>query len=182
MKKLLFVSLSLSLLFSCKEAEKTAPGTEMPAVTAPVEPVVNYPFQATLASDLKLGDPKHTVKVLEMYKIFEAGKSVDSLLLPYFADTVTSVAFDEKKFEGSSADFAKRISTFRSQFKSVNEEFFTFVSLKSDEKDLDFVSVWFKERVIRNNGKADSTLYQENWRFNKEGKIFFRTAFARYGF
>ena len=58
----------------------------------------------------------------------------------------------------------------------------TFTSLRSDSKDLNLVSVWFKERAIRNNGKADSTLYQENWRFNKDGKINYRTAFARYGF
>jgi hypothetical protein len=182
MKKLLFVSLSLSLLFSCKEAEKAEPATEFTTVTDSVEPVVNYPFQATLASDLKLGNPQNTVKVMEMYKILEAGKSVDSLLLPYFAETVTSIAFDEKKFEGPSAEFVKKVSGFRSQFKSLNEEFITFLSLRSDEKDLDLVSVWFKERVVRNNGKADSTMYQENWRFNKEGKIYYRTAFARYGF
>jgi hypothetical protein len=182
MKKLLFVSLSISLLFSCKEAEKTAPVTDVPAVANPVSEAVNYPYQGILASDLKLGDPKKTVEVMEMYKILEAGKSVDSLLLPYFADTVTSISFDERKFHGTAADFTKRVSDFRAQFKSLNEEFITFVSLRSDEKDLDLVSVWFKERVVRNNGKADSTLYQENWRFNKDGKIYYRTAFARYGF
>lgn len=182
MKKLLFVSLLLSILFSCKEAEKTEPVAEMPTVAAPVDPVVNYPFQATLASDLKLGNPQNTVRVMEMYKILEAGISVDSLLLPYFAETVTSVAFDEKKFNGPSSEFVKKVSKFRSQFKSVNEEFLTFVSLRSDAQDIDLVSVWFKERVVRSNGKADSTLYQENWRLNKEGKIYYRTAFARYGF
>jgi hypothetical protein len=182
MKKLLFVTLSISLLLSCKDAEKTEPVADVPAPVNPVAEAVNYPYQANLASDLKLGNPKHTVEVMEMYKILEAGQSVDSLLLPYFADTVTSVAFNENKFHGPAAEFTKRVSDFRKQFKSLNEEFITFVSLRSDEKDLDLVSVWFKERVVRNNGKSDSTLYQENWRFNKEGKIYYRTAFARYGF
>ena len=76
-----------------------------------------------------------------MYKILEAGISVDSLLLPYFAETVTSVAFDEKKFNGPSSEFVKKVSKFRSQFKSVNEEFLTFVSLRSDAQDIDLVSV-----------------------------------------
>jgi hypothetical protein len=186
MKKLLFIVCSGAFLFSCNNAEKAEPATENAAVATPAAevqaPVVNYPFEASLASDLKIGNPLYTVKVMEMYKILEKGESVDSLLKPYFAETITSVAFDEKKFNGPSAEFAKKVSNFRSQFTSLNEEFLTFVSLRSDAKDLDFVSVWFKERVVRKNGKPDSTLYQENWRFNKEGKIYYRTAFARYGF
>jgi hypothetical protein len=182
MKKVLIISFSLSLLFSCKEAEKAEPVTETPVVTAPVEPAVNYPFSATLASDLKMGNPQNTVKVMEMYKILEAGVSVDSLLLPYLADSVTSVAFDQRRFHGSGKDFADRVKKFRLQFKSLNEEIITFAAFRSDASDLDFVSIWFKEKAVWNNGKSDSTFYQENWRFNKEGKIYYRTAFARYSF
>lgn len=184
MKKLLFVSLSMSLLFSCKEAEKAEPEvvTEVVIEKAKAEPVVNYPFPTTLASDLKMGNPQNTVKVMEMYKILEAGVSVDSLLLPYFADSVTSVAFDQRKFHGSGKDFAERVKNFRAQFKTLNEEIITFAALRSDAADLDLVSIWFKERVVRKNGKPDSTFYQENWRFNKDGKIYYRTAFARYSF
>ena len=179
MKKLLLAALSLTLFFSCKESEKTEPVTE----TAPIvtEPAVNYPFQA-MVSDFKLGNPQNTVKVMEMYKILEGGTSIDSLLLPYFADTVTSVSFDHREFRGPAAEFIKKVTAFRGQFKTVNEEFLSHVSLHSDEKDLDMVSIWFKERAIRLNGKPDSTLYQENWRFNKDGKIYYRAAFARYGF
>jgi hypothetical protein len=179
MKKLLLAALSLTLLFSCNEAEKTEPVAEAAPVVA--EPSVNYPFQAMI-SDFKIGNPQNTVKVMEMYKILEAGNSIDSLLLPYFADSVTSVSYDQREFRGTSSEFLKRVSAFRGQYKTVNEEFLSHVSLHSDEKDLDVVSVWFKERAIRLNGKADSTLYQENWRFNKDGKIYYRAAFARYGF
>ncbi len=179
MKKLLLAALSLTLFFSCKESEKTEPVAEAAPVVA--EPAVNYPFQAMI-SDFKLGNPQNTVKVMEMYKILEAGTSIDSLLLPYFADTVTSVSFDQREFRGPANEFVKKVSTFRGQFKTINEEFLSHVSLHSDERDLDVVSVWFKERAIRLNGKPDSTLYQENWRFNKDGKIYYRAAFARYGF
>jgi len=179
MKKLLLAAMSLSLLFSCKETEKTEPVAEAAPVVA--EPVVNYPIKA-MVSDFKLGNPQNTVKIMEMYKIMEAGTSLDSLLLPYFADTITSVSFDQREFRGPASEFVKRVSKFRAQFKSVDEEFLSHVSLHSDEKDLDVVSIWFKERAIRLNGKPDSTLYQENWRFNKDGKIYYRAAFARYGF
>jgi phosphatidylserine decarboxylase len=179
MKKLLLATMSLSLLISCQETPKTEPVAEATPVV--VEPEVSYPFKAMI-SDFKIGNPQNTVKVMEMYKILEAGTSIDSLLLPYFADTVTSVAFDQREFRGPASVFVKKVSAFRGQFKSINEEFMSHVSLHSDEKDLDVVSVWFKERAIRLNGKPDSTLYQENWRFNKEGKIYYRAAFARYGF
>jgi hypothetical protein len=179
MKKLLLAAMSLSLLISCQETPKTEPVAEAAPVV--VEPAVSYPFKAMI-SDFKIGNPQNTVKVMEMYKILEAGTSIDSLLLPYFADTVTSVSFDQREFRGPASEFVKKVSAFRGQFKSINEEFMSHVSLHSDEKDLDVVSVWFKERAIRLNGKPDSTLYQENWRFNKEGKIYYRAAFARYGF
>lgn len=179
MKKLLLAAMSLTLFFSCKESEKAEPVAETAPVVA--EPAVNYPFKAMI-SDFKIGNPQNTVKVMEMYKIFEAGTSIDSLLLPYFADTVTSVSFDQREFRGPAAEFVKKVSAFRGQFKTVNEEFLAHASLHSDERDLDMVSIWFKERAIRLNGKPDSTLYQENWRFNKEGKIYYRAAFARYGF
>jgi hypothetical protein len=183
MKKVLFFSISLAFFFSCSNAEKAEPAVETVAVETPAPaPTVNYPFESSLASDFKMGNPEYTVKVMEMYKILEKGEHIDSLLLPYFADSVTSVSFDMREFRGPSTEFVKRVKAFRSQFKTVNEEFITFASLRSDAKDLNLVSVWFKERVVRNNGKADSTLYQENWRLNDDGKIYYRTAFARYGF
>ena len=74
------------------------------------------------------------------------------------------------------------LKNFRAQFKSLIEEIITFAALTSDAADLDLVSIWFKEKAVRNNGKPDSTFYQENWRFNKDGKVYYRTAFARYSF
>ena len=127
MKKLLFFSFSLAFFFSCSNAEKAEPVVETAVVETPAPaPSVTYPYEASLASDLKIGNPEYTVKVMEMYKILEKGEHVDSLLLPYFADTLTSVAFDQREFRGPSTEFVKKVKAFRAQFKSVNEEFYHF--------------------------------------------------------
>jgi hypothetical protein len=44
------------------------------------------------------------------------------------------------------------------------------------------VMLWLKEKGVRKNGKVDSSGYQETWRFNKEGKIDYRSTYVRYDF
>lgn len=179
MKKLFFLLGFPALLVSCGENK-----TEV--VEAPVSeaftPVVQYPYEAQLATDWTIGDPQKTVKVLELYRHLQTDDFADSTVLPYFADSITSVSFDERVYTGSPKAFLDNVRKFRSQFKELDEEFVSYVCLHSASKEIDMVSLWFKEIAIRNNGKIDSTRYQENWIFNKEGKITHRTAFARYGF
>jgi hypothetical protein len=179
MKKL-FLMLSLpALLLSCGENETEV--AEAPVAEAP-KPVVQYPFEAQLANDWTIGDPEKTVKVLELYRHLQTDDFADSTVLPYFADSITSVSFDERVYTGNPKGFLDNVRKFRSQFKELDEEFVSYTCLHSESKDIDMVSLWFKEKVVRNNGSMDSTRYQENWIFNKEGKITHRTAFARYGF
>lgn len=181
MKKL-FMLLSLPVwILSCGENKTEPAPVEAPVAETP-KAAVTYPFEAQLANDWTIGDPALTVKVLELYRHLQTDDFADSVVMPYFADSITSVSFDERVYTGSPKGFLDGVRRFRSQFKELDEEFVSYACLHSEAKGLDMVSLWFKEKVVRNNGKADSTRYQENWIFNKEGKITHRTAFARYGF
>jgi hypothetical protein len=181
MKKLAYLILNSVFFISCGENKTVEPA---PSVVEEPQAVVkvDYPFEAKLANDWTIGDAQHTVKVLELYKLLQTADFADSLVLPYFADSITSVSFDDRVYAGNPRGFLKRVRDFKGQFKEFDEEFVSYVCLHSERKGIDMVSLWFKESGTRKNGKVDSTRYQENWIFNKEGKITARTAFARYGF
>jgi hypothetical protein len=181
MKKLFFLVSVPALLISCGETKTEVTETETAAAAAPA-PAVQYPYEAQLANDWTIGDPQKTVKVLELYRHLQTDDFADSIVMPYFADSITSVSFDERVYTGNPKGFLDNVRKFRSQFKELDEEFVSYTCLHSESKGIDMVSLWFKEKGIRANGTIDSTRYQENWIFNKEGKITHRTAFARYGF
>jgi hypothetical protein len=186
MKKTLLLFSVIVLAVSCNNQVQTKEPVAEPT-TVKEEPLVAeakkiaYPYEASFASDWKIGNPENAVIILNLYKNLESDAPVDSSL-NFFADSLTSISFDDKIFKGSSKDFLKRVKVFREQFKSLDEEVISFVPLYSPSKNLDQVSIWIKEKGIRLNGKADSTIYQENWRFNSAGKINFRSAYARYSF
>lgn len=48
---------------------------------------------------------------------------------------------------------------------------FSVIVLKPKGKDETWVSFWEKEVDVMNDGKKDSTYINDNWKFNKEGKI-----------
>jgi hypothetical protein len=181
MKKCFFLLAFPAVLFSCSENKTEVTETETPAVETP-KVAVQYPFEAQLANDWTMGDPQKTVQILELYKHLQTDDFADSVVLPYFADSITSVSFDERVYAGNPKGFLDNVRKFRTQFKELDEEFVSYTCLHSESKGIDMVSLWFKEKVVRNNGTKDSTRYQENWIFNKDGKITHRTAFARYGF
>lgn len=181
MKKLMLLLSLPVLIIACGEKKAEPAPAETPVAEAP-KPQVTYPYEAQLANDWTIGNPERIVQVLNLYKMMEDAKFTDSAVLPLFADSLTSVSFDERVYTGPPAGFLENVRRFRSQFKQINEEFVSYVCLHSESRGTDMVSLWFKERVIRNNGKADSTRYQENWTFNRDGKITHRTAFARFGF
>lgn len=181
MKKLFMLLILPAIAISCGENKTETAPVETTVAEAP-KPQVSYPYEAQMANDWTIGNPELTVKVLNLYRHLQSDDFTDEVVMPYFADSMTSVAFDERTYTGHPKGFFEGVRKFRSQFKEIDEEFVTYVSLHSESAGLDMVSLWFKEKVVRTNGKADSTRYQENWIFNKDGKIIRRTAFARYGF
>ncbi len=103
-------------------------------------------------------------------------------MLPYLADSIENVLFDNRKVKLSSNDFVQTVKQFRGGFKTLNEEFRNYVSLRSDSQNLDMVLLWIKENGVRKNGKLDSSGYQETWIFDKNGKLNYRSSYVRYDF
>lgn len=187
MKSLLNFALALgflSLVVSCNsdaEKEPTTVAAATDSVTEVPQETVNFLYPATNPTDWKIGDPKKILKVQELYKVMLADSNYESTL-PYYADTVTNVLFDNRKLRLSAPDFLEVVKKFRKGFKTLDEEFKNYVCLHSDAQNADMVLLWIKEKGTRQNGRVDSSGYQETWRFNAEGKIDYRSTFVRYDY
>ena len=183
MKKLLsFSALSILILASCASpADKEAAKPVDTVTVAPpvVKETVAMPYPATQTDDWKMGDPEKLRLILSFYKNLEADTLYDQLGA-HIADTITNLNFENKTFKLSSAQFTDLVKKFRSRFTKLNEEFKTYMVVHSDKLNYDQVMLWIKETGTYKNGKIDSTMYQENWRINAAGKIFYRGSYMRY--
>jgi hypothetical protein len=181
MNKLIVLLAISAFALSCSSNTTTAPETKDTVAAAVPEKTVNFLYPSHYPSDWKIGDPQNIVKVQELYKIMLSDSNYEAML-PYLADTVHNVLFDNRKINLSAQDFVNTVKDFRSGFKTLDEDFRSYVSLRSESQDLDMVMLWIKEKGVRKNGKVDSSGYQETWRFNKDGKIDYRSTFVRYDF
>jgi hypothetical protein len=182
MYKFFILSAVSALIISCNSNTSS-----MPEPKDSIEPVVkeevpvNFLYPSAYPSDWKIGDPQNIVKVQELYKIMLSDSNYEAMQ-PYFADSVINVLFDNRKVKLSALEFINSVKQFRKGYKALNEDFRNYVSLRSDSQNIDMVLLWLKEKGVRKNGKVDSSGYQETWRFNKEGKIDYRSTYVRYDF
>ncbi len=178
-KSILFFALT-GLLASCTNASNeeraVAPVKEETPASAST-PALDLPYKATYSSDWSIGDPKYTKIALDFYTALAA----DSIggMSEYAEDSIQFHAFDDRTLRVHRDEMIERTKAFRRKFKSLDEEFIAFVCLHSNDKDEDWVSLWISEKGVLANGKAESTKYQENWRF-RNGKVYYVSNFARY--
>ena len=173
----------ISFMASCNSGPEKEPeaAATTDSVTEVKQEAVNFLYPSTYPSDWKIGDPQKIVKVQELYRVLLSDSNYESTL-PYYADSIINVTFDNRHIKMSSADFIGMVKKFRKGFKTLDEEFRNYVCLRSDTQKSDMVLIWVKEKGTRQNGKVDSSSYQETWRFNDQGKIDYRSIFVRYDF
>lgn len=181
MNKLMLLLAVTALALSCNSSDTTTPEPKDTAVAAVPEKTVNFLYPSHYPSDWKIGDPQNIVKVQELYQIMLSDSNYEAML-PYLADTVHNVLFDNRKVKLSKEEFVNTVKQFRGGFKTLDEDFRSYISLRSDSQNLDMVMLWIKEKGVRKNGKVDSSGYQETWRFNENGKIDYRSTYVRYDF
>jgi hypothetical protein len=181
MKRILTICSVATLLIACNNTAKETPATETKdtiAASAPA-PAIELPYKAKYSSDWSIGDPKYTKIVLDFYKNLETG-NIEGFK-DHFEDSIQFKAYDGRLVKKPLDEFVKKVNDFRARYKFLSEEFLAFVSLHSNDKNEDWVALWINERAIGQNGKADSTVYQENWRF-RNGKVYSLGDYARYEF
>ena len=66
---------------------------------------------------------------------------------------------------------------YRGSLKNAVSSVEVVTTLKPKGKDETWVCVWGKEVDTHNNGKMDSVYLNENWMFNKDGKVAYMSQF-----
>ena len=154
------------------EATAETPATETPAPAPPHE----YAVKATYSSSFEIGDPKNGDAIIELWKQFD--EYTLDMGMDKFADSVTIWMNDGWKYYGTRDSLMKMMKKLRGEYSAVKSVVVAIVPLKSTDMNQSWVSIYGTEYTTMKN-KKDSLDIQENWRFNKDGKIDFMHSYRR---
>jgi len=135
---------------------------------------VTYAYPVAYSSDFSIGDPKYAQMILELWKDFD-NNTFDNHK-DYFADSV-NMDFSGMSVSGTRDSILAMAKASRSRIKSSASSVEVVTTLKPNGKEESWVCVWGKEVDTHNDGKTDSIYLQENWMFNKDGKIAYMSQF-----
>lgn len=180
MKQLALIGTAFILLAACgtpdtKSADATA-STDSSTVKAASATPVTYAYTPSYSADFETADPKYAQTILELWKdydnnTFENHKDA-------FADSVYLEFSDGSKFGGTRDSLLAMMKSYRTSLGTATSYPIAWTALRSKDKDETWVCIWGKE-VDEKNGKKDSINLNENWLFNKDGKISFMTQYAQ---
>jgi hypothetical protein len=174
--------LAALLLFTAScNSNKTEPAeaTTVAADTtasAPAPMKHEYATKAWYSSEFAIGDVNQGDIVVDLWKQFD-DNTLDNAL-KYFADSVNMSFSDGTNFKGTKEGAVKMAKGLRGNFSSFKTTIAAIVPLKSTDKNENWVSIWGTEYTTM-KGKADSTDIQENWMFDKNGKVAYMHNYSR---
>jgi hypothetical protein len=160
---------ALILLAGCNTATTSDQNNDSATAGSTSNEPVTYAYPVNYSSDLEIGDPKLAQTVLAIWKDFDNNTLDDHK--DAFADSVTVDLSGGDQVKGPRDSVIANIKAYRSSLKSVVNSIDVVTTLKPKGKDETWVCVWAKEVSTDSKNKVDSTFLQENWMFNKDGKI-----------
>lgn len=174
MKQLSLAAYILCVLVACNTATNSSNTNDTTAAanTTAMNENVSYAYPVEYASDFTIGDSKYAQIVLELWKdydnnTFENHKDA-------FADSVSMDLAGGTSFTNSPRDSViSNVKKYRSSLKNAVSSVEVVTALKPKGKDETWVCVWGKEVDTHNDGKMDSVFLNENWEFNKDGKVIY---------
>ena len=134
------------------------------------EMTTDYPYTAQYSSQFRIGNPKYSKMILELWKDWDNGQ-LDTHQ-DYFSDTITYQTPTGEVIRGKDK-FVSTGKQNRDMFSNVKSSLEVWIPLKSIDKDQDWVAVWGREDDTDKSGKVTSNMIHEIWGFNKDGKIVF---------
>ena len=177
MKQLLLAAYIICAFVACNTATNSSNTTDTTVAadtTTAMNENVSYAYPVEYSSDFTIGDPKYAQMVLELWKDYD-NNTFDNHK-DYFADSVT-MDFSGSTMSGTRDSIVASTKAHRGSFKNAASTVEVITTLKPKGKDETWVCVWGKEVDTHNNGKMDSIYLNENWRFNKDGKIAYMSQF-----
>ena len=171
MKQLFVLMLACVWLTAC---DKIKPVRD---VDESMSDTLHYAYKAKFTSDFEIDNPKYAKIVLEIAKAYEENKL--NVVRDAFADTVMADFYDGSSFRCPRDTLLQAITNARSQFASVTTIYAMWVSLQPRGRDDAWVSTWCRETDVLKDSTKQSMFLDENWQFNKDGKIIYMMQNAR---
>src|SRR4051812_38317927 len=122
---------------------------------------VAFPYTADYSSDFSKGSDSNTLIALNNIKAWEANDM--AALKNTYADTVTFNFSDGFKWTGGLDSVMYYSKFFRDSLSQVVTKPVAFTSLRSNNKNQDWVEVWYKETSNHITGKIDSGYYHNDY-------------------
>lgn len=174
MKHLSFISLALCLFLACNTPANN--GIATANNTATKDTAVAYAYPVTYFSEYDKADPKYAQIILDIWKDYDNNTFANHR--DAFADTVAMDFSNGSTFTGSKDSLLAMMNKYRSQHDAASSTVQVVETVKPKGKDETWVSVWGTE-YDTDKGKKDSVHLNENWMFNKDGKIAYMTLLAQ---
>ncbi|MBS1627138.1 MAG: hypothetical protein JSR09_09885 [Bacteroidetes bacterium] len=163
MKKTILLLAVPLLIMSCKN--------ENASTDAKKDAPVTYPYQATYSSDWAIStNTKDAQTVLQSYKDWETDKLSNGT--SYLADTVEIESWTGDRMKLTKDSTLHLWQKYRDSISSSKINVIAWVGLHSNNKNQDWVSVWYTQTDTYKSGKIDSAFFQDDNRI-KDGKINF---------
>jgi len=177
MKKVSLPGMILCFFAACNPSattETTTAKTDSSAAATAVP--LTYAYTPTYTSDFEIGDPKYAQTVLDLWKDYD-NNTFDNHK-DMFADSVYMDFSDGSSFAGTRDSMISMMKGYRTSLGTATSTVITWTTLKPKGKDETWVCIWGKE-IDEKNGKKDSLNLNENWMFNKDGKISYMTQYTQ---
>jgi len=138
-----------------------------------VKPVMAY--EAEYSSRFSLADDTYTAIVLDLWKDYEENNFVRNV--DHFADDIVAELYSGEVVTGKE-NLLKGAKVARNGVTDFSTKMISYISLRSDDKDENWVAVWGEDSYKDKDGKSVTNAIHEIMRFNKDGKIDFMKQYA----
>lgn len=177
MRQVLILFLLPICLVSCSGGssnEAAAPAKD--SVAAAPAPAADLPYKADYSSDFGPGKESDVATTLANYKAWENNDMKG--LRATLGDSSTLIFPSGFVLTGKSDSLVGLATKFRDSLSKVDILIHAWTSNHSNDRNEDFVNVWYKETDHYKTGKVDSAEYEDVNRL-KDGKIVWTTSYKQ---
>lgn len=173
MKKLMLFFV-IPVIVSCNSGQSKIPPSD--SVGTAKKENVTFPYPINYSSQFEIGKPENSKIILDLWKDYDNNTLEKGL--NNFADTVT-LLLPGMEMHASRDSILSSTKAYRNSFNSVASTVDAVMSVRSTDKNEDWVLIWGTEVHKNKKNATDSVHLQETWRLNKDGKVDFMMQFAR---
>ncbi len=176
MKQVLSAAFIVCVLIACNSATTSTENKKDSSTAANTssDENVTYAYTPMYSGNFKIGDSKQAQLILNLWKDYD-NNNLDNHK-DAFADSLEFDLSNGQIIKGTKDSVLNSLKKYRGSLTSAVSSVDVVVPLKANGKNESWVCVWGKEVDMR-NGKKDSVYLNEDWMFNKDGKIAFITQY-----